>query len=124
MTVPPIKLPIVTGMRLLTRKFHQVSSGKSAGALPMEVQKEVGAPVLIKRPIGMKYALAMQCSKPAAAKAVIGGMIVKTRSTVVRAAKHIQTVRQTSALHMIPRVNAGINASYAFAFAVVNAVSP
>ena len=66
----------------------------------------------------------MQCSNPAAAKAAIGGMAVTTLSIFVRALKHIQTARQTSALHMIPRVSAGMNASDVFALAVLSAARP
>ena len=66
----------------------------------------------------------MQCSKPAATKAAIGGMIDTTRSMFERSLKHIHTAKHTSALHMIPRVSAGIKANEVFAFAVLSAVSP
>ena len=68
--------------------------------------------------------LAMQCSKPAAANAAIGGMTVTTLSMLVRALKHIHTARQTSALHMIPRVSDGMKARDVLALAVLSAVSP
>ena len=51
---PPIIFPIVTGSRLLTKKFSQVNSGKSAAVFPMLLQKESGAPALMNKPIGMK----------------------------------------------------------------------
>src|SRR4029078_4015204 len=66
----------------------------------------------------------MQCSKPAAANGAIGGTIVTTRSMVVRALKHIHTPTQTSALHIMPSVSAGTNASAALLLAVLSATSP
>src|SRR5580704_9228494 len=66
----------------------------------------------------------MLCSNPAATKAVMGGMMVTTRSTVVRALKHIHTAKHTSALHMTPRATAGTNSREVFALAVVKATSP
>ena len=47
-------LPIVTGSRLPTKKFPQVSVGKSAAVLPIEAQNDSGAPALMNNPIGMK----------------------------------------------------------------------
>ena len=82
---PPITLPNVTGTRLLIKKLYQVMLEKSAGDFPTEVQKESGAPIRMKIPIGIKYMLAMQCSKPEATNAAIGGTTVKIRSTDVRA---------------------------------------
>lgn len=67
------------------KKFPHVSSGKSAAVLPIEAQNDSGAPALMNNPIGMKYTFAMLCSNPAATKSAIGGMIVKTLSTVSRA---------------------------------------
>src|SRR5258705_3387369 len=66
----------------------------------------------------------MQCSKPAAANAAIGGMIVTARSIFVRALKHIHTAMHTSALHRMLSVNAGTGASDALALAVVSATRP
>ena len=66
----------------------------------------------------------MLCSKPAAANAAIGGTTVTTRSMVVRALKHIHTATHTSALHMMPSVRAGTNASAALLLAVFSATSP
>ena len=47
-------LPMVTGSRLPMKKFSHVRFGKSAAVLPIEVQNESGAPVLMNIPIGMK----------------------------------------------------------------------
>jgi hypothetical protein len=43
---------------------------------------------------------------------------------LVRALKHIQTATQTNALHIIPRVSVGINASDVFPFAMFSAANP
>ena len=40
--------------QIAEKKFPQVRAGKSAAVLPIEVQKESGAPALMNRPIGMK----------------------------------------------------------------------
>jgi hypothetical protein len=39
----------------------------------------------MKSPSGTKYMFAMECSNPAATKALIGGTIARMRSAVVRA---------------------------------------
>ena len=75
--VPPIILPMVTGTRLFRRKFETVRSGYIAALLPAVFQKEDPAPERMSSPIGIKYMLATQCSKPAATKAVIGKMIAE-----------------------------------------------
>jgi len=54
----------------------------------------------------MKYILATLCSKPAATKAVMGKMIDRILSVVLRALKVNQTARHTSALHRIPSTSA------------------
>jgi hypothetical protein len=46
-------LPMVTGIRF-EKNPAQVSSEKSSGVFPIDVQNESGAPILIKSPIGMK----------------------------------------------------------------------
>ncbi len=75
------------------------------GALsPREVSQALS--VLMKRPTGMKYMLAMLCSNPAATKAAIGGIMLKILSVVLRALKHNQTARQTRALQKMPRTKA------------------
>src|SRR4051812_677059 len=66
----------------------------------------------------------MLCSKPAATNAAIGGMMMTTLSTVVRALKHIHTAMHTSALHMMPSVSAGTKSSAALLLAVTSADNP
>ena len=88
-------LPRVTGTRFLRKKLGQVRAGKSAAVLPIAAQNDAGAPVLMSRPIGMKYILAILCSNPAATNAATGGIMARMRSVVVRALKVSQTARQT-----------------------------
>ena len=76
---------MVTGSRFLTRNAPQVRLPKSAAVLPMASQKPLAAPLLMNRPIGTKYMLAMLCSNPAATKAEIGKMIARILSVVDRA---------------------------------------
>jgi hypothetical protein len=78
MTAPPMILPMVTGSRLAMKKLPQVRFVKLAAVLPASVragsaQKVAGAQLLMNSPMGMKYILAMLCSKPAATKAEMGG---------------------------------------------------
>src|SRR6185503_13802995 len=90
----------------------------------MAVQNEAGANCLINNPIGMKYMLAMECSNPAATKAVMGGMMARMRSVVVRALKVSQTARQTRALHKIPNAIACTKSRPDLALAVDRAAAP
>ena len=55
---------------------------------------------------GIKYMFAIECSKPTATKAVIGGIIARILSVVVRALKLNQTARQTRALQKTPSMKA------------------
>ena len=74
-------LPIVTGTRLEARKWPHVTFERSG--VFCEATKAVS--LLTKIPNGMKNMFATLCSKPAATKAVIGGMIARILSAVVRA---------------------------------------
>jgi hypothetical protein len=67
---------------------------------------------------GMKYMLAMLCSKPAATNAEIGNTIAITLSVRLRPAIAIHTAMQTSTLQSTPRRNAVQNGSSTFAAAI------
>ena len=67
---------------------------------------------------GRTYILAIECSKPTPTKAEIGGIITATLPATERAAKLIQTARQTSILHKIPRKNASVGLSCNFVSAI------
>ena len=56
------------------------------------------AQALMASPNGSRYTLAIECSKPAATNAAIGGTITTTLSVVLRAPNDIHTARQTSTL--------------------------
>ena len=72
----------------------------------------------------MKYMLAMLCSKLAATKAVIGGMMARILSVVVRALKHSQTAMHTSVLHRMPAARAGTKASPVLASPIERMFNP
>src|SRR5690606_11392760 len=61
--------------------------------------------------------LAIECSKPSATNAAIGGTIATTLSTTLRPAAAIQIARQTSTVHSAPRTKATSHGSAAFAAA-------
>src|SRR6266446_7814982 len=80
---PPITLPNVTGTRLVTSD-PGVSAGKVSGVSPVAIQKCDGAPYFTSRLKGSKYMFATECSKPAATKPEIGGIMARILSVIVR----------------------------------------
>ena len=122
--VPPIIFPRVTGMRLLISIFDQVKFEKSVAVMPIFVQKDAGAPDLIISPTGIKYIFAMQCSKPAATKAVIGKITARILSVVLRALIAIHTAKQTNTLHRIPNTKASTKPMPVLVLAIFNAGKP
>src|SRR3989338_7131444 len=94
---PPMIFPRVTGNRLLSRNdpVLRLSIFKLPLASTSACCRRAGS-FLTASPAGMKYILAIQCSKPRATNAVIGKRIASILSVTERPLKHSQTARQTS----------------------------
>ena len=81
--VPPITLPIVTGRRFPRRKALQL---RACACRPRScAAMKAGSRPAMSKPSGTKYMFAIECSKPAATNALIGGTMARIRSAVVRA---------------------------------------
>lgn len=104
-TLPPTIFPSVTGIRLETI---------APGVIPLAPSSQ---------PSGRKYILATECSKPSAAKAVIGKMIARILPETRCALIDNQTARQTSALQRTPRTKASDQDNDTFPVAIAVAVS-
>ena len=102
----------------------QVRFGRDSGFRCTNCQNDAGAVALINKPSGMKYMLAMLCSKPQATKAVIGGTMAQDPVGRGAALKVSQTARQTSALQSMPEATACRGDNEHLLSAIVNAASP
>ena len=80
-----------------------------------------GALACCNRASGMKYMLAMLCSKPAAMKAEIGNTMAMNLSVTLRPAYAIHTAMHTSTLHSMPRKKASISGIDTLAAAIFTA---
>ena len=79
-------LPIVTGNKLLERKFDTVKFENCSDDAPTLVQNSAGAKFLITIPQGIRNMLAILCSKPLATNIPIGKISAKSLSISVRPA--------------------------------------
>ena len=115
-------LPSVTGTRFATMKSAQVRLASSSEARPLA--STAASSSLSSKPIGMKYMLAMLCSKPAATKAVIGKTIATALPAALLAARLSQTARVTRTLQRIPRATAWTKPYESFVLAMRRAAPP
>src|SRR3990172_1662459 len=106
MTPPPMMLPRVTGNRLAKNPLQESCSEPLTTIWSFK-----------RIPKGMKYMLAMLCSKPAATKAEIGKTTARILSATLRPARASQTARQTRMLQRIPLKKASQKGSVTFTFA-------
>ncbi|AJR05443.1 hypothetical protein H744_1c0418 [Photobacterium gaetbulicola Gung47] len=107
-TLPPTRLPKITGIKLPTKPSSVTESATST--VPESLSSMAS---------GMKYILAILCSKPAATNAEIGNTIATALSITLRPANAIQTAMHTSTLHNKPRKKAVQNGNSHFAAAIL-----
>src|SRR5574341_8802 len=108
-TVPPRMFPIVTSTRFPTAP---------------DTDRGAALPAANAMPIGRKYMLTTECSKPQATKALMGKTIARTLSATPRAPMQSHTARHTSTLHKIPRATADTGSSATLPRAIWIIVSP
>ena len=122
---PPMIFPRVTGMRFLIKKFLTVRllNNTSLSVKIVVADNTVGL-FFSKIPSGIKYILAIECSKPQATNALTGNTMANILSTTFLPEKQSQTARHTRALQSIPLTNASIKPKLTFALAIKTALAP
>ena len=116
-------LPMVTGNRFENQNARQVNRSRFGIDSATDAVK-AGSNIFIASAYGMKYILAMLCSKPAATNAVIGKIIAAILSSVLRALKVNQTARHTNPLQRMPSATACKKSRSDLAAPIRNAVTP